>query len=192
MLSTTELAQVMTSLRAHGRTRGLPDKNHVLDKSGDEFDDLFRFVLHGYSLRPLELKGAIDSEQLKRVPGTIQGRRKNHETFASLMEQFPMVKTQREIGESHWFGFSLILSENLSDRRSELVDIFTKYGIASRPSVAGNFTRNPVMKHLKHVSLPDLPNSDQVHENGLFIANHYYGMVEDFSLLESALKEFLK
>jgi len=56
--------------------------------------------------------------------------------------------------------------------------------------VAGNFTRNPVMRHLKHTPLPALPNADQVHENGLFIGNHHYEMIEEFNLLESALREF--
>jgi CDP-6-deoxy-D-xylo-4-hexulose-3-dehydrase len=190
--SNLELSQVMTSLRAHGWTRELPDENHVLDKSGNQFDDLFRFVLPGYNLRPLELEGAIGSEQLKKVPRIIQGRRENHKTFDALMEQFPMVKTQVEIGESSWFGFSLILANTLAGRRSELVEILTKYGIASRPIVAGNFTRNPVMRHLKHTPLPALPNADQVHENGLFIGNHHYEMIEEFNLLESALREFHK
>ena len=67
--SNLELSQVMTSLRAHGWTRELPDENYVLDKSGNQFDDLFRFVLPGYNLRPLELEGAIGSEQLKKGSG---------------------------------------------------------------------------------------------------------------------------
>ena len=188
--SNLELSQVMTSLRAHGWTRELPDENHVLDKSGNQFDDLFRFVLPGYNLRPLELEGAIGSEQLKKVPVVIQGRRENHETFALLMEQFPMVKTQLEIGESSWFGFSLILTKTLAGRRPELVEILTKHGIASRPIVAGNFTRNPVMKHLTHAPLPKLPNADKVHENGLFIGNHHYKMEEEFNLLANALASF--
>jgi hypothetical protein len=37
-----------------------------------------------------------------------------------------------------------------------------------------------------------LPNADQVHENGLFIGNHHYKMIEEFDLLETALKTFLK
>ena len=190
--SNLELSQVMTSLRAHGWTRELPDENHVLNKSGNQFNDLFRFVLPGYNLRPLELEGAIGSEQLKKVAGIVQGRRENYPKFARLMEQFPMIKTQSEIGESSWFGFSLILTEGTSGHRSKLVDILTSHGIASRPIVAGNFTRNPVMQHLKHVPVPDLPNADQVHENGLFIGNHHYKMVEEFDLLETALKTFLK
>lgn len=187
-----ELSQVMTSLRAHGWTRELPEKNFVFDKSGDHFDDLFRFVLPGYNLRPLELEGAIGSEQLKKLPGIIKGRRDNYAKFAPIMEEFPLIKTQREIGESSWFGFSMILTGAASGHRSLLLEALTANGIASRPVVAGNFTRNPVMRHLKHVALPDLPNADQIHDNGLFIGNHHYEMSIEFDLLQDALRQFTK
>jgi CDP-6-deoxy-D-xylo-4-hexulose-3-dehydrase len=59
-----KLSQMLTSLRAHGWTRELPVENHVHPKSGDEFDDLFRFVLPGYNVRPLEMSGALGIEQL--------------------------------------------------------------------------------------------------------------------------------
>lgn len=185
-----ELAQVMTSLRAHGWTRDLPDENHVLNKSGNQFHDLFRFVLPGYNLRPLELAGAIGSEQLKKVPDIIRGRRENHRKFASLMEKFPDIRTQAEVGESSWFGFSMVLTDSFSGQRAKFVETLTEHGIASRPIVAGNFTRNPVMKHLRHAPLPDLSNADEVQENGLFIGNHHYEMIEEFDLLEGAIKAF--
>ena len=185
-----ELAQVMTSLRAHGWTRELPAENHVFPKSGNAFEDSFRFVLPGYNLRPLELEGAIGSEQLKKVPSIIEGRRSNSAIFQTVMEKFPNLTIQRENGVSSWFGFSLLLKGPFEGRRKELVDIFEEFGIACRPIVAGNFTKNPVMKHLPHVSLPPLPNSDAVHENGLFIGNHHYPMGNEFQVLEDALRSF--
>jgi len=185
-----ELSQVMTSLRAHGWTRELPDKNHVLDKSGKQFDDLFRFVLPGYNLRPLELEGAVGSEQLKKVSQIILGRRANYLKFAKIMEEFPLIMTQSETGESSWFGFSLVLRGRLEGNRSKLLQVLSTHGIACRPIVAGNFTRNPVLKHLTHAPIPALPNADAVHENGLFVGNHHYEMNEEFTLLEKALKAF--
>lgn len=185
-----ELAQVMTSLRAHGWTRELPEDNQVFPKSGNAFEDSFRFVLPGYNLRPLELEGAIGSEQLKKVPSIIEGRRANSAIFKSVMKKFPHFTIQRENGLSSWFGFSLLLKGPFEGRRKELADIFEEFGIACRPIVAGNFTKNPVMKHLPHVSLPPLPNSDAVHENGLFIGNHHYPMADEFQVLEDALRSF--
>jgi len=42
------------------------------------------------------------------------------------------------------------------------------------------------MKHLRHVAPPDPPNANQIHENGLFLWNHHYGMAEEFDLLRDA------
>jgi CDP-6-deoxy-D-xylo-4-hexulose-3-dehydrase len=186
-----ELKQVMTSLRAHGWTRELPFENHVHNKTGDDFDDLFRFVLPGYNLRPLELEGAIGQEQIKKLPGIVSGRRSNALKFQDVMTKYPEIQIQREMGESSWFGFSLILTGENSGRRAELVSALKSNSIAVRPIVAGNFTKNPVLKHLPHVEFAQLTNADIVHNDGLFIGNHHYVMEHEFELLESALSSFL-
>ena len=186
-----ELAQVMTSLRAHGWTRELPETNHVHDKNGEKFDDLFRFVLPGYNLRPLELSGAIGIEQLKKLPAINNQRRLNAEFFKSRII-FEDILIQEEFGNSSWFGFSLILSGKLSGMRSELVSHLTSKGIESRPIVAGNFTRNPVMKHLDHVKLEPLPNADKIHQDGLFVGNSQEDLSKEISILETALREFIE
>ena len=185
-----ELKQVMTSLRAHGWTRELPSENFVHDKTGDDFEDLFRFVLPGYNLRPLELEGAIGSEQLKKLDAIVSGRRANAIKFLDLMKRFPEIQTQRELGTSSWFGFSLVLTGKQIGRRADLVKELKAESIAVRPIVAGNFTKNPVLKHLPHVELGDLKNADQVHDEGLFIGNHHYEMQHEFELLERALTSF--
>jgi CDP-6-deoxy-D-xylo-4-hexulose-3-dehydrase len=187
-----ELFQVMTSLRAHGWTRELPDKNFVFNKSGNGFEDSFRFVLPGYNLRPLELEGAIGIEQLKKLPTIVAGRRKNYLKFKNVLEGFPFIRTQKEVGRSSWFGFSMILENRARGLRRQLIHEFERVGIASRPIVAGNFTRNPVLAHLPHAPLPQLPNADLVHEDGLFIGNHHYEMSHEFDLLETALISFKK
>ena len=185
-----ELSQVMTSLRAHGWTRELPDENYVFPKSGDEFDDLFRFVLPGYNLRPLELEGAIGLEQLKKVESIVSGRRRNAQRFKEIMKDLPEFATQKELGQSSWFGFSLIIKNPERRDRSQLVHKMRKNGIDVRPIVAGNFTRNPVMVHLPHADLPPLPNADSVHINGLFVGNHHYDMSTEFELLSETLTDF--
>ncbi len=69
-------AETLVSLRAHGWTRGLEKENSVHNKSDNEWDDLFRFVLPGYNLRPIELSGAIGQVQLRKFPEFLGWRRK--------------------------------------------------------------------------------------------------------------------
>lgn len=181
------LQQMMISLRAHGWTRELPNKNFVHDKNGVEFDDLFRFVLPGYNLRPLEMSGAIGLEQLKKVPNLVEGRRANATTFSELFKESPHVRIQKEIGQSSWFGFSFILQGALEGRRAELVNLFAESGIDSRPIVAGNFANNPVMRHLNAKVPHALTNADEVDRNGLFIGNHHYDCAKGLELAASII-----
>ena len=184
-----ELAQVMTSMRAHGWTRELPQENFVHNKTGDEFDDLFRFILPGYNLRPLELSGAIGIEQIKKLNDFVSVRRDNALYFQEAFKGIPNVRTQAENGLSSWFGFSMVLEGPISGRRAELVKVLNDLGIDSRPIVAGNFTKNPVLRHLDHVEIGELPNADKIHNDGLFVGNHHYDLEIPIKKLAEAVSE---
>ncbi|TFD86282.1 DegT/DnrJ/EryC1/StrS family aminotransferase [Cryobacterium serini] len=183
-----QLYQEMISLRSHGWTRELPVDNHVHAKSGDLFDDMFRFVLPGYNVRPLEMSGALGIEQLKKIPALIAGRRANAQYFVEKFRDLPTVRIQQEQGESSWFGFSLVLEGALAGRRAEVVEALNAARIECRPIVAGNFTRNPVMAHLNAVVPDALPAADKIHEDGLFVGNHHFAVDEAIDLLYVTLK----
>lgn len=182
-----QLFQELTSLRAHGWTRELPQENFVHDKTGDFFDDLFRFVLPGYNVRPLELSGAIGIEQTKKIPALIAARRENAAYFTKVFSDVEGVRIQKETGESSWFGFSFILEGALSGRRREVVAALSALGVESRPIVAGNFTRNPVMKYLDARVPESLPAADRVHDDGLFVGNHHHPVHEGIDRVREAI-----
>ncbi|MCM3656543.1 DegT/DnrJ/EryC1/StrS family aminotransferase [Agromyces mediolanus] len=177
------LYQAMLSMRAHGWTRELPAENLIHPKTGDQFDDLFRFVLPGYNLRPLELSGALGIEQLAKLPSLLAGRRENARTFVAEFADVPGVRIQRvaEGADSSWFGFSMVLTGRLAGRRAELVQLLSRAGIESRPIVAGNFARNPVMHHLDARVDGALRAADEIHTDGLFIGNHHYPVPEQIA-----------
>ena len=184
------LFHTLKSVRAHGWTRDLPDVNHVHNKTGSHWDDLFRFVLPGYNLRPLEMEAAIGRIQIRKLDSFVQIRRENAKHFISLMKRLPGFRVQEENGESSWFGFSLILEGKLTNRRSELIAILNEEAIESRPIVTGNFTRNPVIEHLDYVPFGALPGADEVHDQGLFIGNHHFTLNPQIERLVSVLEEF--
>ena len=183
-----QLYQEMISLRSHGWTRELPVDNHVHAKSGELFDDMFRFVLPGYNVRPLEMSGALGIEQLKKIPALVAGRRANARYFVEKFSDLPTVRIQQEQGESSWFGFSLVLEGALAGRRAEVVEALTAARIECRPIVAGNFTRNPVMAHLNAIVPAALPAADKIHEDGLFVGNHHFPIDAAIDLLHRTLK----
>jgi CDP-6-deoxy-D-xylo-4-hexulose-3-dehydrase len=185
-----ELYQTLKSIRAHGWTRDLPKENFVHPKTGSDWDDLFRFVLPGYNLRPLEIEAAIGCEQIKKLPDFVSARRANALLFQAAMADLPDIEIQSENGKSSWFGFSLLLDGPLSGKRGLLVQALNKADIESRPIVAGNFALNPVMKHLRHDPIPELSNADDIHHNGLFVGNHHFPMEKQIERLADVLETF--
>lgn len=140
--------EMMLSIRSHGWTRHLPADN-VLGASVESFG----FILPGYNVRPLEIQAAIGLEQLKKLPAFVAQRREN-------ASRFPY-RTQREIGESSWFGMAVF------DRES----VIGKY--EHRPIVSGNFLRQPVIKHYKHTVWNGAANADYIHDNAVMIGNSH-------------------
>lgn len=184
-----ELYHIMLSLRAHGWTRNLPKENLVTGlKSDSSFEESFKFVLPGYNLRPLELSGAIGQEQLKKLPLIIENRRKNAELFIDVVKQYDWIRPQQEIGESSWFGFSLLLNPAYSIKRDGLISALETYDIEYRPIVAGNFVKNEVIKYFNHEIIGSLRNANLIDTNGLFIGNHHYELTEEMTNLDNALK----
>ncbi|MCZ4255664.1 DegT/DnrJ/EryC1/StrS family aminotransferase [Sulfitobacter sp. G21635-S1] len=174
-----ELYHVMLSLRAHGWTRNLPKFNHVTgEKSDDPFEESFRFVLPGYNLRPLEMSGALGREQIRKLPGLVEGRQANGALLQEALEGHPRFMIQREIGKSSWFGFSLVLREEHAGTRAQLVRELGEKGFECRPIVAGNFAKNEVMQHIDHEIHGVLANADYIDANGLFVGNHHYPLPE--------------
>lgn len=181
-----ELYQIMLSLRAHGWTRNLPKFNHVCgEKSDDPFKESFRFVLPGYNLRPLELSGALGVEQVKKLPMLIAERRKNGALLQTVMSNHPDILIQREIGQSSWFGFSLVIRPGSAMTRPQLLSKLNMLGFECRPIVAGNFARNEVMKYFDADIVGDLANADHIDANGLFVGNHHYPIADAIAALST-------
>ena len=185
-------AETLISLRAHGWTRGLEKENSVFNKSDDDWEDLFRFVLPGYNLRPLELSGAIGRVQLQKFPDFLNWRRSNAKVFIELFSGRDDVIVQTENGNSSWFGFSLVLNGKLSGKRKELLAAFSLHGIETRPIVAGNFTTNPVMKHLDYAELQEFPIAERIHKDGFFIGNHHLDFRDKIKMVYEVFDDFAK
>jgi len=186
-----ELYHILLCIRAHGWTRNLPKFNKVSgEKSNDPFEESFKFMLPGYNARPLEMSGALGIEQLKKLPGFIEIRRKNAKLFQSLFVKHPFIDIQQETGASSWFGFSLILKENAPYKRADLVKLLTENGVECRPVVTGNFLKNTeVLKYFDYEISGTLEAAEYLDEHGLFVGNHQNEIEKQLQLLSSILSK---
>ena len=181
-----EMYQLMLSIRAHGWTRNLPTENLLTGtKDSDPFNESFKFILPGYNLRPLEMSGALGIEQIKKVPSIIKGRRDNAVIFQNAMKDSEKFIIQQEIGESSWFGFSLVIKPEYKKTRKEVIDILRGEGFECRPVVAGNFVKNECIKYFDYTVHGTLDNADYIDQHGLFIGNHHYPINEAVEVLSN-------
>jgi CDP-4-dehydro-6-deoxyglucose reductase, E1 len=182
-----EIYHLLLSLRSHGWTRHLPEKNLLCTKSPDPFEERFRFILPGYNVRPMELMGAVGIEQLKKLPKFIEARIENAAHFKQLFATDPRFIIQKEHGISSWYGFSLLVRPDAGVNRSTVLAALDRAGIETRPVVSGNFLKNDVMQHLNHRVVGATPNADFVHNHGFFVGNHQFNIADKLDLLAATL-----
>ncbi|WP_315191770.1 DegT/DnrJ/EryC1/StrS family aminotransferase [Capnocytophaga sputigena] len=185
-----ELYHILLCLRAHGWTRHLPKENKISNKSDNWFEESFRFLLPGYNVRPVEMSGVIGIEQLKKLPAFLEQRRKNAELFVSLFNNNPTFYIQKEIGNSSWFGFSLIIKPNANVNRLAIVKKLEENGIDCRPIVTGDFTKNEVLKYFDYEIFGKVKNANYLDTKGLFVGNHQIDLTKEIKHLYNVLKEF--
>ena len=184
-----ELYHILLSIRAHGWTRNLPNKNLVSGtKSSNPFEEAFKFVLPGYNVRPLEMSGAIGIQQLKKLPDFITIRRQNAKRFKSIFKDHPYLQIQTETSNSSWFGFSLVLRDDSPISRSELVHELTKANVECLPIVTCNFVKNvDVLKYFDYEVSGDLTNAEYIDKHGLFVGNHQTDMSKELDYLKDVV-----
>lgn len=185
-------ADICKSLRAHGWIRELDETSKIAIRTGIPFRDQFNFILPGLNFRPIEFEGALGKAQLEKLPEMLKIRRQNAQKFKSLFENFEGIKVQSGSGLSSWFAFSLILEHDLLGKRDELARELKSHGIECRPIIAGNFTKQPVMKYLNgRIPFP-LTVCDWIHENGIYVGNHPFNLTSELNYLYEVVLNFTK
>jgi CDP-6-deoxy-D-xylo-4-hexulose-3-dehydrase len=179
----------LKSLRAHGWCRELPDEFELYKKTGSFFKDSFTFVTPGYSVRPLEMSGAIGSEQLKKWPELLEQRLENYRYFEELFGNVDFMRMQKvKHGESTWFSFGCVLQGHLKGRRDEVVNAFESNGIEARPLASGNFLTQPVTKLLPHYDHGNYTGAEDIDENGFWVGNHSTDCKEGIEKMYNVMK----
>ena len=187
-----EDADYMRSLRAHGWVRDLPDDSHLYKKTGNAFDDNFIFATPGYNIRPLEMSGAIGTEQLKKWPTIMKTRLENAKRFIELFDNKSWCRIQKIIGDSSWFTFGIVLDGELKGRRAEVVKALDEAKVQNRPLASRNFLKQPVMRELDFIDNKNYTAADDIHENGFFVGNGSVPITEEINKLHQVISSFVK
>ena len=166
-----EFFHLLRSIRNHGWTRDVPTPSEIYDEKNDDFFEAYRFILPGYNVRPIEMAGAIGREQLKKLTGFIEKRRKNLSIFQGLFGNDERFIIQKEYGKSSAFSFPLVLNPIHKPARKKILGALKKANVEYRIITGGCFPRHDVIKYFDY-DVANIHNANIIHEYGLFFGNH--------------------
>ncbi len=185
-------ADYMRSMRAHGWVRELPNNSPLYQKTGNAFNDNFIFATPGYNIRPLEMSGAIGTEQLKKWPAIMKTRLENAQRFVNLFGNQSWCRIQKTIGDSSWFTFGMVLDGALKGRRAEVVKALDEAKIQTRPLASRNFLKQPVMRDLDFIDNNNYTAADDIHDNGFFVGNGSVPIKDEITKLYEVISNLVK
>lgn len=184
-----ELAHLCMSLRNHGWTRTLPAGSPIFEPREDDFFEAYRFILPGYNVRPLELSGAIGLEQLEKLDGMIEVRRRNGAVFQELFQDDERFIIQRETGKSSWFSFTVVLNPDLDLDRTAILKALRENEIGYRIITGGCFLRHDCIRYYDYDTVGDIVHANTAHDRGFFVGNHPRDIRGDIERFHEVLSE---
>src|SRR5262245_60308073 len=183
-----ELAALARAIRSHGWARDVPEDSPLaINRDDSSFPEAYRFILPGYNVRPLEIAGAIGSEQVKKMGAMLERRRRNAAQFVSRFSGDPRFVIQREHGESAWFGFTIVLNPAHGIDRRDVFQTLRAAGIEFRMITGGCFLRHPAIRFFDHDVVGHIVNANIAHDRGFFVGNHPRDLTSEIETLHGLL-----
>lgn len=187
------LGKIVFSLRDWGRdcvcASGQDNLcGHRFDRQYGElpsgYDHKYVYSHFGYNLKATDMQAAVGVEQLKKLPGFVERRRRN---FARLRAALEPAREKLLLPEAcpgsrpSWFGFPLTCAEGVD--RARIITHLEDKGIQTRMLFAGNLIKHPCFNLMRERNTGyriagDLRQTDQV-MNRTFWLGLYPGMTND-------------
>lgn len=138
----------------------------------EPYDHRYLYVEIGYNLKMTDVQAAIGLAQLRRLPGFIAARKRNFRRLYEGLrpyEEFLLLPTWSQRADPAWFAFPITVRPQAPFTRRDLITFLEERNIETRLLFAGNITRHPGYRHIKHRTVGDLPNSDVVLRSSFFV-----------------------
>ena len=136
------------------------------------YDHKYTYSHIGYNLKATDMQAALGLSQLDKIEHFIQIRRDNFRYLRQALEPLQdvlMLPVATEGADPSWFGFTLGVREGAPFTRDQLVKALEAQKIGTRLMFAGNLLRQPAYEGIEVRSIGNLPNTDFVMKNILWI-----------------------
>ena len=185
--SDKKLNEILLSVRSHGwaRDQDKTEKKKLEKKFNiDKFRSLYSFYYSGFNLRSTEINAFLGLSQIKKIKKIASIRHKNFLAYKKNLNNFWVQKSKTSIISNFGYG-------TLVKNRKKVSQALIENNIECRPLICGNIARQPVW--LKNYgSKKDLPNSDIVHDFGIYLPNHANLTLKEINFITTIFKKIAR
>ncbi|MCA9566778.1 MAG: DegT/DnrJ/EryC1/StrS family aminotransferase [Myxococcales bacterium] len=167
------LARRIRQLRGWGRRSAADGEPDTLDArettlDGVPYDTKYAFDLPGYNMLPSEAGAAFGLVQLDRMDDVRTARARHHARLAEVLRSRGLaVPTLPDRATSTWHALAF-----RTPHRDALAAHLEAHGIQTRPVLAGNLVRHPMVARAPHRVVGTLTEADGWMREGLMIGCH--------------------
>lgn len=189
-MSTIEGGMVCTNDESFGddirlmRAHGLARESRHFDRYAAEYREIdrrFLFLQPGLNFRSTDLNAWLGQRQLLELDARIDQRNQNMNAF---LESAPSTLF-RDFNTEGMSSFALPLIARSRAERIAIQECCDRLGLESRPVVAGNLLRQPMLRGYDVLAPPGGTSvADHIHDCGLYVGNGHHvtpDMVRSFT-----------
>ena len=181
MTDDDELARIARSFRDWGRDCYCSGGEN--NTCGKRFSQQFGTLPHGYdhkyvyshigyNLKITDMQAAVGCAQLRKLPGFIDDRKRNHARLAAGLAKHAdklILHTAPPKADPSWFGYVVTVRPDSAVTRADLVGALEAARIETRNLFCGNLLRHPAYRDIDHRVVGTLDNTDLITTNTFFI-----------------------
>ncbi|MQG88235.1 MAG: lipopolysaccharide biosynthesis protein RfbH [SAR202 cluster bacterium] len=197
------LKPILESFREWGRDCWCdPGKDNTCGKRFDwqlgqlphGYDHKYTYDHIGYNLKMTDMQAAIGVAQISKINKFSEIRKRNWKILKKGLEplkEFFLLPEATENSDPSWFGFAISIRPHTQIKRREFVMFLEKRKIATRLLFAGNLARQPAYMNLHTRSVGDLPNSDFIMDNTLWLGVFPGLTIEMMHYVVESIQDFI-
>lgn len=149
------------------------------------YDHKYVYSHFGYNLKATDMQAAIGCEQLKKLSGFIEDRKKNWMYLWDALEPYQdklILPEAEENSDPSWFGFMITVKDNCGVSRNQVTSYLENHNIQTRLLFSGNIIKHPCFDEIRGTGayrvVGELDNTECIMNNSFWIGV-YPGMDED-------------
>lgn len=136
------------------------------------YDHKYVYSHIGYNLKISDMQAAVGAAQLRKLPGFIEARKRNHAKISAGLKKHEdrlILHTCPAKADPSWFGYVITIRPESGFTRAEIVGALEAARIETRNLFCGNLLRHPAYQEIEHRVVGKLTNTDLITSNTFFI-----------------------